>query len=211
MRTDALIRVLAADAAPRAGVGRVLAATLVGIGAGVALVALTVLGVNPDLGSMLRGPLLLLRQVFPMLLVLGAGLGALCLARPDGRPGLARLLLAAAAVVGGAVVLRELTRLPPGAWGGAALGETGIACLASVSAMALPLLLGALWALARGATTRPRASGALAGLLAGAIAASIYALHCTEASPLFYAAWYVPALAGATGLGALLGARVLRW
>jgi hypothetical protein len=77
--------------------------------------------------------------------------------------------------------------------------------------MSLPLLAATLWALRRGASTRPALSGALAGLLSGGAAATVYAVHCPEDSPLFYASWYVLAILGATALGALLGARLLRW
>ena len=101
--------------------------------------------------------------------------------------------------------------MPADDWGRAALGGTARSCLVAVTLIALPLLGGALWALGRGASTRPRASGALAGLLAGAIAAAIYALHCTETSPLFYAIWYGLAILAVTGLGAVLGPRLLRW
>jgi hypothetical protein len=211
LRTDDLIRAIAADAAPRPAVGPVLAAAMAGLAVAAAAVALPALGVNPALGSMMTPPLLLLRQLFPLLLALGAALVALRLARPDGVAGPPLLLLGGALVLAGAVVLRELALLPPAEWRPAMVGETRVACLVSVSLIALPLLAGALWALARGATTRPRASGALAGLLAGAIAAAIYALHCTETSPLFYAAWYGLAILGVTGLGAALGPRLLRW
>ena len=77
--------------------------------------------------------------------------------------------------------------------------------------MSLPFLAATLWALRRGASTRPGLSGALAGLLSGAAAATVYAVHCTEDSPLFWSFWYVLAILFATALGALLGARVLRW
>jgi hypothetical protein len=211
MRTDELIRAMAADTAPRPPVAPVLAATIAALGIAVGGVALAVLGMHPALGSMMTGPLLLIRQVFPVLLALGAALMALRLARPGARLGTSRLLLAAAPIVAAAVVLRELALVPPAAWGRAALGETSASCLLSLALIGLPLLAGGLWALGRGASTRPGASGALAGLLAWSIAAAIYGLHCTEASPLFYAAWYGLALVGITALGAVLGARLLRW
>ena len=52
---------------------------------------------------------------------------------------------------------------------------------------------------------------AAAGLLAGGLAATLYATHCTDDSPLFVAAWYSLAIAGVAALGALIGARWLRW
>jgi hypothetical protein len=211
MRTGDLIRAMAADTAPRRPVGPVLAATMAGLALVVGAIALAVLGPNPELGAMMTGPLMLLRQAFPLLLALGAALLALRLASPGAGSGPTRLMLVAAAALAAGVVLRELALVPVGDWGRAAMGGTARACLLSVSLIALPLLGGALRALARGAPIRLRATGALAGLLAGAIAAAIYALHCTEPSPLFYAAWYGLALLGVTLLGAALGPRVLRW
>ena len=70
------------------------------------------------------------------------------------------------------------------------MGETSRFCFVWVTLMALPPLAGALWALRGGASTRPTLSGALAGLLAGGAGAALYAIHCTEDSPLFYAVWY---------------------
>ncbi|MBS0242173.1 MAG: DUF1109 family protein, partial [Proteobacteria bacterium] len=43
------------------------------------------------------------------------------------------------------------------------------------------------------------------------VAATFYALQCTDDSPLFLATWYLPAMAASTVLGALLGRRQLQW
>jgi hypothetical protein len=48
-------------------------------------------------------------------------------------------------------------------------------------------------------------------MLAGSLASGIYSLHCPETSLTFFAVWYVGGMALATGLGALLGGRWLRW
>ena len=84
-------------------------------------------------------------------------------------------------------------------------------CLTAIPLLSLPLLGAALYALRQGAPTRPGFSGAVAGLLAGGMAAAIYAVHCTDDSPLFVATWYGIAIAGVSALGAILGRRVLRW
>ncbi|MEO8315782.1 MAG: NrsF family protein [Pseudomonadota bacterium] len=47
-------------------------------------------------------------------------------------------------------------------------------------------------------------------LLAGAVGAALYALHCTDDSPLFVATWYSLAILAMTGAGAIAGARWLR-
>jgi len=44
-----------------------------------------------------------------------------------------------------------------------------------------------------------------------ALAAALYALHCTDDSPLFVATWYSLAIAGVTVLGWAVGSRLLRW
>ena len=48
------------------------------------------------------------------------------------------------------------------------------------------------------------------GLLA-MMAATLYAAHCTDDSPLFIAAWYSLAIAFVTVVGAVIGSRALRW
>ncbi|MGA8293552.1 MAG: NrsF family protein, partial [Rhodoplanes sp.] len=53
--------------------------------------------------------------------------------------------------------------------------------------------------------------GASAGLVAAALAATVYAAHCTDDSPLFVATWYSLAIALVVAVGAVLGPRVLRW
>ncbi|HUI21148.1 MAG TPA: NrsF family protein, partial [Methylocella sp.] len=58
---------------------------------------------------------------------------------------------------------------------------------------------------------RPALAGAAAGLLAGAIGAAFYATHCPDDSPLFVATWYTLAIAFVTAIGAIAGARLLRW
>ena len=43
--------------------------------------------------------------------------------------------------------------------------------------------------LCRGGTTAPALAGLVAGLAGSGLAAAIYAVHCTEDSPLFYVTW----------------------
>jgi len=62
-----------------------------------------------------------------------------------------------------------------------------------------------------GAPSRPGLAGTVAGLLAGAIGAALYATHCPDDSPLFVATWYGLGLAIVTAAGAAIGTRLLRW
>ncbi|WP_143202048.1 NrsF family protein, partial [Bradyrhizobium sp. NAS96.2] len=53
--------------------------------------------------------------------------------------------------------------------------------------------------------------GAVAGLLCAGLAATVYASHCTDDSPLFVATWYTLATAIVASVGALMGKRALRY
>ena len=57
----------------------------------------------------------------------------------------------------------------------------------------------------------PALAGAVAGTLAGSLGAALYAAHCVDDSPLFVATWYGLAITVVAVVGALLGARLLRW
>jgi hypothetical protein len=77
--------------------------------------------------------------------------------------------------------------------------------------MSLPLLAAALFGLRHGAPARPAVTGAIAGLLSAGMAATLYASHCSDDSPLFVATWYSIATAVVAAIGALAGSRVLRF
>ncbi|MES2977488.1 MAG: DUF1109 domain-containing protein [Pseudomonadota bacterium] len=84
-------------------------------------------------------------------------------------------------------------------------------CTLSIAALSMPVLGVLLWTLKGLAPTRPGAAGAAAGLMAGALAALAYSLHCPELAFTFLALWYGAAISAMTALGALIGRRVLRW
>lgn len=211
MRTEQLIRAMAADTTRARPVGLVLPLALLAAAAAVAAVFLPALGPRPDLGTALMQARVLVKQAFPLVLAVAAFGAALRLARPGMGAGPWIAALAAVPLLLGAAVVAELLALPPAEWMPALVGETSRQCLALVSLMALPLLGAALWALRRGGSTRPGLSGAVAGLMSGGAAAAIYAMQCTEDSPLFYAVWYVLPMLAMAALGAALGRRCLRW
>jgi hypothetical protein len=91
------------------------------------------------------------------------------------------------------------------------VGKGAMLCTAAISLLSLPILGAALWALRQGATARPAFVGALAGLMSSGLAATVYATHCTDDSPLFVAVWYTIATAAVTALGAFAGTRMLRY
>ena len=105
----------------------------------------------------------------------------------------------------------ELARTPARDWLAMWLGQSWMVCPWLVLALALPIFGGLLWSFRALAPVRLRAAGATAGLSAGAWAATIYCLHCPEASAIFVLTWYSLGIVLACGLGALLGPRLLRW
>ncbi|WP_339106987.1 DUF1109 domain-containing protein [Thioclava sp. GXIMD4216] len=112
----------------------------------------------------------------------------------------------------GAVLLLSLCA---GLWGialyegGNLWGRTWWQCLLSIPALALPIG-GVLFAGLRHRieydSTR---SGFVAGLLAGALAASVYAIHCDDDGPAFYLLWYTAAILACGLAGRLAGRRLL--
>jgi hypothetical protein len=57
----------------------------------------------------------------------------------------------------------------------------------------------------------PPLAGAAAGLLAGGLGATVFAMHCTNDSPLFVAIWYALAIGLMSMFGLLIGRHALRW
>jgi hypothetical protein len=75
----------------------------------------------------------------------------------------------------------------------------------------MPAFVALMWAMRGLAPTQLALSGAAAGLLSGAIGATVYSLHCPEMQAPFLAIWYLLGMLIPTALGALLGPRLLRW
>lgn len=214
MSTDILIAHLAAELRPvRPGRASIrLPAGLLGgsLAALAALLAAPALGVRGDLVHALGSAAFWIKLGYTALLAALGWIGLAALARPDGaRPSWPRLL--------GLPVL-GLAGITAGAWlaapaGGASfwLGSSWSQCPVLIIAVALPIFAGLFIAMSSMAPTRLRSAGGAAGLVAGATAATIYQLHCTEFSPGFVFIWYSLGIAASAGLGALAGPRLLRW
>jgi hypothetical protein len=212
MKTDALITAIATDGAtrpPSLPLRMTLALAIGGLAAA-ALYAID-LGTRPDMGQALqtwRFP----SKLGMVLVACGAALWATVrLARPDARPRKVVRALALPAVLLAVAVGLELAVSPADAWVARAIGSNAVLCLTSIPLLALVPLIALLVALRAGAPASPAITGATAGLLAGALAATLYALHCFDDSPLFVALWYVPAVAAVALAGGIVGRRVLRW
>jgi hypothetical protein len=211
MKTDDLIRTLAADTRPGPGLQATLLAGLLPALALAVLAVWGTLGFRADLASAMVTPVSLARIVLSGALGLAACRLALQLARPDGGQSARLWPLAAVALAAAALLLWSWATTPSEARQMAALGKTMATCLITIPLLSiLPV-----WALHRtlrhGAVTAPLRAGFVAGLAGSGLAAAIYALHCTEDSPLFYVTWYGVAILGVTLVSTVIGARSLRW
>ena len=213
METDQLIRTLAADNAHRARpVGSVLALSLL-LAAPVSIaIFLIELGVRPDVMTAMRNPFFDLKFAVTLALAISAIAISLHLSRPEASlRGWAWLLLIPIGLLVAGMVgeMMMMPQRPPMMM--RLMGRNAWNCLTSIPLMALPLLAAALLGLRHGAPTRPAVAGALAGLLSAGLAATLYASHCTDDSPMFVATWYTIAAVLVAAVGALAGPRVLRF
>ena len=211
MKTDELIRALAADDRKEASPARAVAMALpVALLAGILLFALT-LRMRPDFAAAMLTPRLWVKFGFTISLALAAVGVVLAQMRPGAKSGpraVALLLPLGILAIG---LSAEIGVRPPDLWMSDMMGHYARFCVALVPLMAAPFLVALLMALRHGAPTRPALSGAIAGLAAGGFGATLYAFHCTDDSPLFVLVWYGIGVAIVTLAGALIGGRVLRW
>ena len=213
MNTDLLIATLSDDVpkVSRHAVAKRIGAGLA-IGGMIAMIAMTtILGIRPDLQVAMRGFSFWMKWTYTISLGLGAAYAVTRLARPDTGSLQALWILAVPVLLLAGICINELARTPPAKWLAMWLGKSWMACPWLVLSLAAPIFLGLLWSFRKMAPTRLRAAGAVAGLTAGAWAATIYCLHCPEVSALFVLTWYSLGIAIAAGLGALVGPRLMRW
>ncbi|SNS57059.1 NrsF family protein [Tropicimonas sediminicola] len=213
MKTEDLIASLAAEPLPPAGPSlerRAAGGLAAGAFVTLALFAV-VLGPRPGLGIAVSDPVTLAKTVLPLVLaVLSLGL-VLRASRPAVPSGAAsRIIWAVPAAVFGLFVWAFVTT-PAGQRLADFVGHSIHVCLPSITALSLPILGGLLMALRQGAPVNPVRCGALAGLASAGLATAIYSLFCIEDTPLFYGVWYSLGILIVTGLGAVLGNRLLRW
>jgi hypothetical protein len=215
MDTDMLIDELTANLrpVPANAASAVLRKGLLG-GGGVAFAAVLLwpsLGVRHDIAPALLTAAFWIKALYTLSI---ASLGFLALerlSRPDAqRAHWVKMLWPPLSVLL-AITAMRWAAAPPGTdvefWMGASWWQ----CPLYVAALSVPVFGGLIFALSHLAPTRLAAAGAAAGLVAGATGASIYALHCSEASPGFVLLWYSLGLAAASLAGAVAGPRLLRW
>jgi hypothetical protein len=212
MRTEELIEAIARDAAaPRPWLaGRMAAALIAGAAISYALFALD-LGFRPDVVAAFSTWRFTLKVAVTALCIAAAYWAASRLARPETTTRDVAIALAAAPAVLALAVAYELLTLPAAQWSAYAIGSNARICLTSVPLLSIAPLAAMVAALRAGAPRSATMAGAAAGLIAGGVGATLYAMHCVDDSPLFVALWYSIAIALVVLAGAVVGRWLLRW
>ncbi|MBN9232208.1 MULTISPECIES: NrsF family protein [Phyllobacteriaceae] len=212
MKTNELIKALNADskmtAMPSHSVWRVALMIAVPVAAAVFFATI---GPRPDFMLAAQTMRFLFKFVFTATLAVSAFLALRALSMPGIATGRVTRWLLAAPLLMAAAIAVELFLVPSGDWGRRLIGTNWAICLTFIPLIGLGPLAVFIAALKHAAPTRPVLTGAVAGILAGGLAATFYAAHCTDDSPLFVATWYTLAIAALSGLGSLIGRFYLRW
>ena len=208
MKTDDLIRRLATESARRRRwslEARLAVAAIRGLAIVLAMV-LAGLGIRPDFGGTLSTPTGALKVVGAIAIAAAAFRVACRLARP-GTPALCPLSAAFISVLAAATAIAFAS-----SGAGLRLGvplSFVLSCTEKIFLLALLPLVAALVALRAGAPTHPTAAGAVAGLLAGGLAAAGFAVSCPMDDPGFVVVGYGAAILLLSAIGALAGRRLL--
>jgi hypothetical protein len=213
MKTDDFIAMLGTNVEPvdhrqvKRTVGMaVTAGTTVALG-----VMLLLCGVRADLTATSAVIFLLLKLAFTMALIVPASTYLLRLACPGGEQKAPMAFVAAPFVAIMLLAAISFAFAPISYWDEMIVGDRWLECLLSIPVIAIVPFTVIIWALRRMAPTDLARAGALGGLVAGAVSATGYALHCSDDSLPFVALWYGGTIAICTAAGALLGPRLLRW
>ena len=211
MRTDDLIRGLAADPRTEASPGRAIGLLLpLGLLGAVVIFSL-ILHVRPDFAAALLDPRLMLKFAVTVSLAAASLLLLMRLARPGARAAPMALALFVPAGLLAIGIAATIGLRPSEDWLPGLIGHNARYCVVFVPLLGTPILAALLLAMRRGAPTRPGLAGAVAGLAAGGLGAAIYALHCPDDSPLFVMTWYSIGIAALTAVGTAIGRRLLAW
>jgi hypothetical protein len=213
MRTDDLIDLLGADVQP---VGRSVPASRLGFGglAGGIVVLILVLGwlgLRPDLRAAVGSGFFWIKAAYTAALGAAGFWAVERLSRPGvsawrafGLGSLVLLSFVAFALAQGLCMSGPARMV-------AVKGVSWTVCTRNIAVLAVPVLAITLWVLRQLAPTRSTTAGFAAGSFSGGLAATLYGLHCPEATFVFVGLWYTLGIGVSGGLGAVLGRWALRW
>lgn len=213
MKTNDLVTMLATGADPVAtdAAARRLAIAIVLGAVSAGLLMDFLLGVRHDLDHAVAQPMFWVKSGYVLSLAAAGLLAVARLARPGFRltgvvfavalPVLLIWILGVFALTGATPAERELLLF----------GYSWTYCPILIATLSLPTFVAVIWAVKGLAPTRLRLAGAAAGLVAGAMGAVVYSLHCTEMGAPFLGSWYLLGVLTPTIIGTLIGPRLLRW
>jgi len=213
MKPDHLIDMLSTNVEPvkNGQLGKTLALAIVIGGAASFCVMLATVGLRTEATGPSHLSFLAIKLLF-MLSLIGTGTVLLIkLIRPgqDGRK-LFRFMFLPFLAAGFAGVV-ALALEPSAAWDRMILGTQWATCVFCIPLFAIVPFAVLIWALRKGAPINLERTGAIAGLVAGALGATAYAFHCPDDSLPFMAIWYGAMVVLCAWIGAKLGPRLLRW
>lgn len=213
MRTEQLIDILGANVEP-VDRGQLPRAVLISVGVGLVAAVITiaaVLGVRSDLDQSRSVAFLLLKLVFTLAVVVPASLHLFKLARPGGEYTTRLALVALPFIAIWVVAAINLAAAPYSNWQTMLLGQEWRKCLVSIPLIAIMPFAAIVWAMRKAAPTDLTRAGSVAGLVAGGVSATAYAIHGTGDSLPYIALWYGSTIALCALMGAIFGSRLLRW
>lgn len=213
MKTDDLIAMLASGVSPvdaHATRKRFQSALTWGV-LGALGVMLSGYGVRQDLAQAAALPTFWVKLAFPLAIAIPAMLLTLRLSRLGMPLGKAWMALPLPWLVIVVMAIATLTNSSPDERVPLVMGSTWLSCAFNIAWVSAPVLLGMFWAIKGMAPTRPALAGACGGLASAAAGAVVYALHCPEMQMPFLAVWYMLGMWIPTAVGAVVGAKLLRW
>jgi len=213
VNTDDLINFLGTNVEPvKSGQLRNTLLASLAVGAVAALcLTLVILGAPDEAFMGERLGLWFSGLVFTLGLVI-AGTSFLLRAARPGTPGRRPLVVIGLlffALLSAGVITLVLSH--PAVWGEKVFGPQWAACLICIPLFAVAPFASLIWALRKEAPTNPAWTGAVAGLVAGALGAAAFTLHHPAGSIPFIVLWYGGPIVACTVVGAILGPRLLRW
>ena len=213
MKTDDLINMLASGPDVRASTlptQRIVLTIACGLLVSIALM-MSILGVRPDLADVAMLPSFWLKISFVAALAWAGRMASMRLSSPGARINMLPAWIATPLLVIWLAAAFVLMSAAPEDRAQLFWGSTWRTCPFLIATLSLPIFAAILIAMRNMAPTRLRLAGAAAGFAAGAAAATIYSMHCPEMEASFIGFWYLLGILIPTGIGALLGPRILRW
>jgi hypothetical protein len=213
MKTEDLISMLSTnvEVVDHRRVGRNIA---MAVAAGAAVAVATVFFVlGPRAGLSTAGTFVpsLLKVAFTLIILVPASIYLVRLTRPGGERRSSVALVALPFIAVMLLVALSLGFAPGSHWKGTILSDEWLECVISIPLIAIVPFAVIIWAVRQMAPTDLARTGAFAGLVAGCLSATGYALHCADDSVPFFAMWYGGTIALCTYAGWKLGPKLLRW